>query len=79
MAKFLGQQYVPKYEKYYFDPPCYDRDLMRYFNHLDYEVMSNNPEFYFKNKEVVNFDLIHHRCRGDPLKNVKRTIILYEK
>lgn len=56
MAKFLGQQYVSKYEKYYFDPPCYDRDLMRYFNHLDYEVMSNNPEFYFKNKEVVNFD-----------------------
>lgn len=79
MAKFLGQQYVPKYEKYYFDPPCYDRDLMRYFNHLDYEVMSNNPEFYFKNKEVVNFDLIHHRCRGDPLKNVNRTISLYEK
>ena len=24
---------------------------------------------YFKKKEIVNFDLIHHRCRGNPLKN----------
>lgn len=31
--------------------------------------MTENPDRHFKNKEVVNFDLIHHKCRGDPLKN----------
>ena len=34
--------------------------------------MTENPDRYFKNKEVVNFDLIHHKCRGDPLKNTDK-------
>lgn len=34
--------------------------------------MTENPDRYFKNKEVVIFDLIHHKCRGDPLKNTDK-------
>ena len=30
--------------------------------------MSDNPDSCFKNVQVVNFDTIHHECRGDKLK-----------
>ena len=31
--------------------------------------MNDDLDSHFKKKEVINFDLIHHRCRSDPLKN----------
>lgn len=40
---------------------------MSYFDHLDYAGMAKNPTQYFENKKVMNFDIIHHECRGDPL------------
>lgn len=34
--------------------------------------MFENPDAYFKNKEVVNFDIISNKHRGDPLeKSIK--------
>ena len=30
--------------------------------------MSDDPDSYFKNAQVVSFDIIHHECRGDELK-----------
>ena len=72
MAKFFGPKYVPKYQEDYFKLPGHECDLMRYFDHLDYKDMSDKPNFYFKNKEAINFDLIHHRCRGDPLKKSEK-------
>lgn len=30
--------------------------------------MTDNPTKYFSRRAVVNFDIIHHECRGDPLK-----------
>ena len=29
--------------------------------------MPDQPDYHFRNKKVVNFDIIHHECRGDPL------------
>lgn len=49
--KFLGHQYIPKYEKDYFDLPWYERDLMSYIDHLKYKEMP---------KEVQNSDLHRH-------------------
>lgn len=72
MAKFFGPQQVPGYQKDYDSLPWYERNLMRYYDHLKYKKMSDDPDFYFKNKEVINFDLIHHRCQGDPLKKNER-------
>ena len=43
--------------------------MMTYINRAKHHEMTENPDRHFKNKEVVNFDLIHHKCRGDPLKN----------
>ena len=29
--------------------------------------MAKDPTNYFFKKKVINFDIIHHECRGDPL------------
>lgn len=63
----VGSKYVPEYCVNYFDLPCYERDLMRYFDYCDYSDTSKNPTKYFDQKKVVNFNIIHHECRGDPL------------
>lgn len=67
MSTFWGQKYVPKYQEDYFKLPWYEHDLIKYFDYLDYKDMSDDPNAYFKNKEVINFELIHHKCCGDPL------------
>ena len=30
--------------------------------------MLSNPNDYFNKKQVVSIDIIHHKCRGYPLK-----------
>ena len=54
-------QYIPRYI------PPEERDFCSYFDQLKYEEMMRNPDKYFSNVKVVNFDIIHHQCRGDPL------------
>ena len=45
---------------------------MTYIDHLKYREMADDPDYYFKNKIVINFDMINHQCRGGPLKmNIK--------
>ena len=65
----LENSYVPIFAKDYHKLPWYERDLMAYFDHLDYKEMSDNPTKYFHDKKVINFDIIHHECRGDKLSN----------
>ena len=65
--EFLGNKYVPEYARNYFSKPWYERDLMGYFNYLDYQEMSKQPTKYFEQKKVINFDIIHHESRGDKL------------
>ena len=31
--------------------------------------MADNPTKYFLDKQIVNFDIIHHECCGDKLEN----------
>ena len=64
----LTKKHVCPYQMNYFYHPWYERDLMRYYNWLDYKKMTDNPDHYMKNSKVVNFDIIHHECRSDPLK-----------
>lgn len=63
----LGTEYVPEFCGDYSDKPWHERDLMGYFDYLDYKDMSKNPTEYFEKRKVINFDIIHHECRGDPL------------
>ena len=64
---FFGHKYVPEYAKNYYRLPWDERDFMTYYDYLKYKEMSDQPDHYFWNKKVVNFDIIHHECRGDPL------------
>ena len=54
-------QYIPKYT------PPKKRSFYSYFNDLKYEQTIRDPDIYFKNVKIINFDLIHHQCREDPL------------
>ena len=65
--KSLGNKFVPQYVKNYFERPWFKRDLIEYFEYVIYEDMSKNPKEYFKEKKVINFYIIHHVSRGDPL------------
>ena len=31
--------------------------------------MMENPTSYFFQKKVTNFDIVHHKCRGEPLED----------
>ena len=70
--KFHGGKYAPEQSENYFSLLWYERDLITYFNHLKYKEMTDYLDFYFKKKKVINFDMIHHQCRGDPLKKKNR-------
>ena len=78
-GKCFGLKYVPKFQEDYFKLPWYERDLMSYYNHLKYQEIIQNPNNYFRNKVVVNFDIIHHECRGDPLKKISKEQKTIEK
>ena len=65
----IGNSYVPIFAKDYHKLPWYERDLMAYFDHLDYKEMSHNSTKYFHGKKVISFDISHYECRGDKLSN----------
>ena len=44
-----------------------ERDFFSYLDQLKYEETLKNTDSYLRNVKVVNFELIHHKCRGDPL------------
>ena len=67
MSKLFDGKYVSKYQENYFKLPWYERDLMNYFDYLEYKDMSDEPDRYFKNMNEVNFGIIHHECRSDTL------------
>ena len=58
---------MPEYAGNCFSKPRYERDLMGYFDYLDYQDMSKQPTKYLEQKKGDNFDIIHHESRGDPL------------
>lgn len=68
MSKYFAGSYVPKYHEDYFKLPWYERDMMTYIDWSKYMDMADNPDFYMKNKEVINFDMIHHKYHGYKLK-----------
>lgn len=51
---------MPKYYGNYFDRPWYEKDLTEYFAYYEYSEMAKDPNNYFMQKRVVNFDIIHH-------------------
>ena len=62
MEKIHVNNYIPHYSlnNYYLDDT-----LLR----NEYKQINENKEDYFIKAKVINFDIIHHRCRGDPLQH----------
>ena len=43
----------------------YERDgLLTYIDQLKYERFNSDPDKYLEKAQVINFDIIHNRCRG---------------
>ena len=42
------------------------RVFLSYLDDLKFEETLKDPNKYFKNGKIGNFDLIHHECRGNP-------------
>ena len=67
-------RYVPRYV------PPEERDFFSYLDQLKYEETVKNADNYFRSVKVINFDLIHHECRGDPLeKDTKEYFAIQNK
>ena len=67
--KFFSNKYVPH---------CQQHNTLQWFEHgvlltyidaLKCEPFLQNSDENFTNVEVINFDIIHNRCRGDSLEN----------
>ena len=54
--------YLPHYPVH---KDCLHDTLLR----NEYERINENKKDYFENAKIVNFDIIHNKCRGDPLQN----------
>ena len=48
---------------------------MTYIDHLKYEHLIEDTDSHFSQTKIINFDIIHHHFRGDPLQN---SIYYYE-
>ena len=55
--------------------PHKERDFLSYLDDLKYEETMKDHDAYFKSVQIINFDMIHHQCREDPLekKNQKQS------
>ena len=61
MSLNVSNGYVPVYT------PVKDRDFLTYLDDLKFEKFMENPDQSLRNTKIVNFDIIHHECRGDKL------------
>lgn len=50
----------------------YEHDLMTWYDDLKYDEFVSDMNGYFENVQVINFDIIHHLCRGDKLQNLEK-------
>ena len=67
MSKKSVNKYVPRFAQHS-ELPWYERDgLLSYMVALKCEEFLKDTGSYFKTSQVVNFDIIHHECRGVPL------------
>ena len=69
--KIFANKYVLRYQEHN-TLPWWKRDgFPTYVDALKWEYFLENSDCHFKNIDVVNFDIIHNRRRGNPLENSK--------
>ena len=60
MNKVVANKYVPTFQEDCFKLPWYERDMMSYIDNVKYKTIRDDPDQYFDDVKVVNFDIIHH-------------------
>ena len=61
--KILRNSYIPTKPKLYNEQDKGDLDTR--LQQADYGEIISNTDKYFEKVNIINFDLLHHRCRGD--------------
>lgn len=67
--KIFSNNYVPCYQDLNTLPWFERDDFSSNINGLKCEQFMENPDEHFNNAEVGNFDIIHNRCKDNPLEN----------
>ena len=58
--------YIPPYIKD--NLKWYEKEgLITYFQQREYQEFKKNRDAYINETKILNFDIIHHMCRGDKL------------
>ena len=70
--KIYAVKYIPRYQENCFELPWFERDLMTYVDHLKYQKCVKDSNDYFDRAKIVNFDIIHNRCREYSFTNSMR-------
>ena len=61
--KILRNSYIPTKPKLYNEQDKGDLDTR--LQQADYGEIISNTDKYFEKVNIINFDLLHNRCRGD--------------
>ena len=72
MEKKLMNKYTPTKGKTRYK--WYEHDLMPYIDDLKYNEFIESIDENFQKAKIINFDIIHHECRGDHL-NIQKGFI----
>ena len=75
--KILRNSYVLTRPKFYNKHNKVDLDTR--LQQETYNEIISNPDKYFQEMTITNFDLIHHHCRGDKLTHDRNITKLYLK
>ena len=61
-------KYIPPFVKQ--NLKWYERDgLITYIDQLEYKKFEEDRDTYLEKIKITNFDIIHSKCRNEPLEN----------
>ena len=70
--RYPVNSYVPYNPDKYLNKDSFGHSLGDTLDRQKYQRIIDDPNYHFANSYVINFDIIHHKCRGDKLQNNKQ-------
>ena len=70
--KYPVENYVPYNPNNHLTEGTFGHSLGDTLDRQKHQRIINNPNYHFKNSYVINFDIIHHECRGDKLEHSRK-------
>ena len=70
--RYPVKNYVPYNPDKYLSKDTFGHSLGDTLDKQKYKRIIDDPKYHFANSYVINFDIIHHRCRGDKLENSRQ-------